>query len=274
MGILNVTPDSFSDGGRFVDHDDAVAHALVLVANGADLVDVGGESTRPGAEPVDAATELQRVLPVIEALAPQVRVSVDTAKPEVARAAVGAGATLINDITSSLHPVAAECGVGWVAMHMQGEPRTMQHRPSYDDVVAEVTDHLLARAEAASSAGVDEVWIDPGIGFGKSFEHNWALLGALPALCDHGLPVAVGTSRKLFLGAALAAEGAGPTPVDDRLEGSVATAVHAARAGASMVRVHDVAATVAALDAAGHRRDADRPTVAVGPDDRETNRWP
>jgi dihydropteroate synthase len=266
MGIVNVTPDSFSDGGRFVDHRHAVAHGMALLAAGADVVDVGGESTRPGATPVDEATELARVLPVIEALADHGRVSVDTAKPAVARAAVAAGATLINDVTSSLDPVAAECGVGWVAMHMQGEPRTMQQEPTYDDVVAEVADHLLARAERAAARGVGEVWIDPGIGFGKTFAHNWALLAALPALCERGLPVAVGTSRKMFLGP--------DTTADDRLEGSVTTALHAARSGAAMVRVHDVAATVAALDVAGHGRDADRPTASVGPDDRETNPWP
>ena len=272
MGILNVTPDSFSDGGRFVDHGDAVGHGLRLVAEGADLVDVGGESTRPGAAPVDEATELERVVPVVAALAPHVRVSIDTAKSAVADAAVAAGATVINDVTSSLHRVAARNGVGWVAMHMQGEPRTMQVEPTYHDVVAEVREHLLARAEEARGAGVAEVWIDPGIGFGKTYEHNWALLRALPELCAAGVPVAVGTSRKAFLGAAMAAaDGAtGPTPADDRLEGSVAIAVHAAASGVAMVRVHDVAATVAALDAA---RTMIRPADA-GPDAREAATWP
>ncbi|MEZ5181800.1 MAG: dihydropteroate synthase [Acidimicrobiales bacterium] len=277
MGIVNVTPDSFSDGGRFVRHEDAVAHGLALVDQGADLVDVGGESTRPGAEPVDLATERDRVVPVVEALAPHVRVSVDTTKPEVAAAAVAAGATLVNDVAASLGPVVADLDVGWLAMHRQGDPRTMQQQPTYGDVVAEVTAHLLARAAAARDAGVDEVWIDPGIGFGKTFAHNWELLGALGELGAHGFPVAVGTSRKLFLGDALAAAdapagGAGPAPADDRLEGSVATAVLAARAGAGMVRVHDVAATVAALGAAG-ATIADGST-AVGPDDREGPSWP
>ena len=205
MGILNVTPDSFSDGGRFVDVSRAVDHGRELARQGAAIVDVGGESTRPGAEPVDAATETARVVPVIEALAPHVRVSVDTAKAEVADAAVDAGATLINDVSASLHEVAGERNVGWVAMHMQGEPRTMQERPHYDDVVAEVEQYLRERAAIAAEAGVPEVWIDPGIGFGKTFDHNWQLLAGLAQLCSIGLPVAVGTSRKTFLGAAMAA---------------------------------------------------------------------
>ena len=275
MGILNVTPDSFSDGGRFVDHADAVAHGLRLAAAGAAIVDVGGESTRPGAHPVGVAEEIDRVVPVVTGLAGHVRVSVDTAKPEVAAAAVAAGATLVNDVSASLHEVAADHGVGWIAMHMQGEPRTMQEHPRYDDVAAEVAEHLVARAEAARRAGVDEVWIDPGIGFGKTYAHNWALLAALPELCAAGWPVAVGTSRKAFLGAALAAPGTGDgsvavVPVDDRLEGSVATAVHAAACGADIVRVHDVAATVAALAAAGTPA---RSSQEDGPDQRESSPW-
>jgi dihydropteroate synthase len=250
MGVLNVTPDSFSDGGRFVDPEVAIAHGLELVAEGADLVDVGGESSRPGAEPVDAATEIERVVPVVQALASHVRVSVDTAKAEVAHAAIDAGADLVNDITASLWPVAAERSVGWVAMHMLGEPRTMQDAPRYDDVVTEVREFLCRRAEAARAAGIDEVWIDPGIGFGKRAEHNWALVGALDGLVATGWPVAVGTSRKGFLGALLRdADGGGAAVgADDRLEGSVGTAVLAALDGVGMVRVHDVAATVAALD--------------------------
>ncbi len=249
MGILNVTPDSFSDGGRFSDTAAAVRHGLALVAEGADVVDVGGESSRPGAEPVPEAEELARVVPVIEALAGSVRISIDTTKPVVARAAIEAGATLLNDITASLHEVAAEHGVGWVAMHMQGRPRTMQADPRYVDVVAEVADHLVRRARAASAAGVTEVWIDPGIGFGKTAAHNWALLAAVDRLADTGWPVVIGTSRKGFLGAVLAtADGASaPVPVHDRLEGSVATAWLAGSAGAGMVRVHDVAATVGAF---------------------------
>jgi dihydropteroate synthase len=249
MGIVNVTPDSFSDGGEHLSAADAIAHARSLVRAGAEVIDLGGESSRPGAEPVPEAVELERVIPVVEAIAGEVRVSVDTAKATVAHAAVDAGATVVNDITASLHAVAAERKVGWVAMHMQGRPRTMQQRPRYRDVVAEVGTHLVARAEAARAAGVDEIWIDPGIGFGKAAAHNWALLGAVPRLVATGWPVAVGTSRKGFLGDVLGAADAtpGPTPTDDRLEGSVATAVRAGLDGAAMVRVHDVAATVGAL---------------------------
>ncbi len=249
MGVLNVTPDSFSDGGRWFDPEAAVAHGLQLVAEGADIVDVGGESTRPGAEPVSEDEERRRVVDVVRRLAPHVRVSVDTRKAEVARAAVEAGATLVNDVSASLWPVAAECGVGWVAMHMQGEPRTMQAAPHYDDVVAEVRRYLLERAEAARRAGVAEVWLDPGIGFGKTLDHNLALLGRLSALVEAGYPVVVGTSRKSFLGRLTAhpfGPEAGDAPVGDRLEASVATAAWALAQGASMVRVHDVAPTVAA----------------------------
>jgi dihydropteroate synthase len=242
MGVLNVTPDSFSDGGRWLDCDAAVRRGLELVAEGADVVDVGGESTRPGAEPVDEAEERRRVLPVVEALAPHVRVSVDTRKEGVAEAAVAAGATLVNDVSASLAGVAAARGVGWVAMHMQGEPRTMQAAPRYDDVVAEVRDFLVARAGAARDLGVDEVWVDPGIGFGKTAAHNLTLLRHLGELVATGFPVVVGTSRKGFLGALC-----GGAPPDDRLEGSLATAVHAVLAGAGMVRAHDVAATVQAV---------------------------
>ena len=272
MGILNVTPDSFSDGGRFVDVGRAVDHGRELARQGASIVDVGGESTRPGAAPVAASEEADRVVPVITALAPHVRVSVDTAKAEVAAAAVAAGATLINDVSASLHEVAAEHQVGWVAMHMKGEPRTMQHEPSYDDVVAEVEEFLRERAEVARRAGVPEIWIDPGIGFGKTFAHNWQLLAGLERLSAVGLPVAVGTSRKAFLGAAMGrADGAdAPAVAGDRLEGSVSTAVRAAASGASMVRVHDVAATVAALGAA---RPAVRPSPVDGHEQRESSRW-
>ena len=272
MGILNVTPASFSDGGRFVDVDRATEHGRELARQGAAIVDVGGESTRPGAAPVGADEEAARVVPVISALAPHVRVSVDTAKATVAAAAVEAGATLINDVSASLHLVAAEHGVGWVAMHMQGEPRTMQHQPAYDDVVAEVEAFLRYRAEQAREAGVDEVWIDPGIGFGKTFDHNWQLLARLDRLTAIGFPVAVGTSRKAFLGAAMARADQIDTtvPTSDRLEGSVATAVHAVASGAAMVRVHDVAATVAALGAAG---SAVRPSPVDGHDREESSAW-
>jgi dihydropteroate synthase len=242
MGVLNVTPDSFSDGGRYLDPERAIAHGLALVEEGADVVDVGGESTRPGSAPVDEAEERRRVVPVIEALAPSVRVSVDTRSAAVAEAAVAAGATLVNDVSASLWPVAAEAGVGWVAMHMQGEPATMQRAPRYDDVVAEVGAFLRERAAPARAAGVDEVWVDPGIGFGKTLEHNLALLRCLDRLVADGLPVVVGTSRKRSLG-----QLTGDAPVDDRLEASVATAVWCVEQGAAMVRVHDVAPTVRAL---------------------------
>ena len=254
MGVVNVTPDSFSDGGRYLDPDAAVAHGLALVAEGADVVDVGGESSRPGATAVPEAEERARVVPVVAELARHVRVSVDTVKAAVAEAAIEAGATLVNDISASLWPVAAQGGVGYVAMHMQGTPATMQDDPRYDDVVAEVSEFLLARAGAAVAAGVGEVWIDPGIGFGKTDAHNLALLRALPELCTRGLPVLVGTSRKGFLGR-LAADAEGrPAPVGDRLAGSLASATWAMLAGAAMVRVHDVAATVHAATLVGPAR--------------------
>jgi dihydropteroate synthase len=245
MGVLNVTPDSFSDGGRFTRPDDAVAHGHALVADGADWVDVGGESTRPGAEPVAEAEELRRVLPVVEALADAgVRVSIDTRKASVARAAVAAGATLLNDVGAQLGEVAAELGVAWAAMHAQGDPTTMQLAPTYADVVAEVRDELVALAERAQAAGVPEVWIDPGIGFGKTAAHNLSLLAHLDELVATGFPVLVGSSRKSFLGHLLgASDGAeGPVGTDDRLEGSLATATWAMVCGVAMVRVHDVRA--------------------------------
>ena len=258
MGVLNVTPDSFSDGGLYDSLERAVAHGLELAAQGADVIDVGGESSRPGAEPVSVEAELGRVVPVVEALAAApavgdrgVRLSVDTVKPEVAAAAVAAGATLVNDISASLWEVAASAGAGWVAMHMQGEPRTMQDHPHYGDVVAEVRAFVLERALLARSAGVTEVWVDPGIGFGKTTEHNLSLLRHLDELVaaadDAGCAgVVVGTSRKRFLGLLAAAPAPDPTPapVADRLEGSLATAAAALVAGAGMVRVHDVTATV------------------------------
>jgi len=241
MGVLNVTPDSFSDGGRWLDPEAAVAHGLVMVAMGADVIDVGGESTRPGAVPVPVEEELRRVVPVVHALAPHVRVSIDTRKAEVAEAAIAAGATLVNDVSASLSGVAAAGGAGWVAMHMQGEPSTMQRSPSYDDVVGEVTAFLVERATAAREEGVEEVWVDPGIGFGKTMEHNLALLRHLAQLVAAGFPVLVGTSRKAFLGTLT-----GGAPPDDRVEASVATAAWALHQGAAMVRVHDVRQTVAA----------------------------
>ncbi len=251
MGVLNVTPDSFSDGGSWFDHEAAVRHGLDMIAEGAGVVDVGGESTRPGAAPVDEVEERRRVVPVIQALAPLVRVSVDTTKASVAEAAIAAGATLINDVSATLWPVAAAHGVGWVAMHMQGEPATMQVRPRYRDVVAEVRDFLVQRADRAGAAGVHEVWIDPGIGFGKDQGHNLALLRHLDQLVATGRPVVIGTSRKSFLGRLAAGPGRDPLPVGDRLEGSLATAVWAFTMGVAMVRAHDVGPTVQAARLVG-----------------------
>jgi dihydropteroate synthase len=243
MGVLNVTPDSFSDGGRFLDVDAAVAHGLAMAAAGADVVDVGGESTRPGAAPVDPAEELRRVVPVVAALAPHVRVSIDTTKPAVADAAVAAGATIINDISASLWPVAAATNTAWVAMHMRGTPATMQSMTDYDDVVAEVCDFLSAKAVAAADAGVTEIWVDPGLGFAKTAEQNLVLLRRLRTLTDTlGYPVLVGASRKSFLGKLT-----DDAPVDDREEASLAAAVWAMTHGAAMVRVHDVQAAVQAV---------------------------
>ena len=248
MGILNVTPDSFSDGGRFLDVDAAVAHGRQMRAEGADWIDVGGESTRPGAQPVSLDEETSRVLPVVEALAPDGPVSIDTTKPELARAAVQSGASLVNDVSASLHQVCAELAVAWVAMHRQGDSRTMQDQPRYHDVVAEVAAFLAAAAARGGECGVPEVWIDPGIGFGKTTEHNLALLAAIPQLCALGRPVVIGASRKRFIGELHGLADDGPfAPVDDRLEGSLAVATWAASQGAAMVRVHDVAETVQAM---------------------------
>lgn len=248
MGIVNVTPDSFSDGGKFLYAQSAIAHGLLLIEEGASVLDIGGESTRPGAHPVDVDTELARVIPVVEGLAGHCRISIDTQKPEVARAAVAAGATLINDVSASLWPVAAELGVGWIAMHMQGEPGTMQADPHYENVVAEVKSFLIERANLASEAGVTEIWVDPGFGFGKSDAHNLSLLAHLADIVGMGWPVVVGTSRKAMLGRLLAAsDGVGESvPTDDRLAGSIATEVWAMHSGASMIRAHDVRSAVQA----------------------------
>jgi dihydropteroate synthase len=256
MGVVNVTPDSFSDGGRWLDPRAAVDHARQMIADGADVIDVGGESTRPGAAPVDGTEELRRVLPVIEALAGETVVSVDTRKPEVARAAVAAGASIINDVSASLWPVAAETGAGWVAMHMRGDPANMQAHARYDDVVAEVRDYLVARAEQAEAAGVGDIWIDPGIGFAKTAEHNLTLLEHIDALVETGWPVLVGTSRKSFLGRIGAGrgrpeEGSAPLPATERGEATVATSTWALVQGAAMVRVHDVKPMVMAARLAG-----------------------
>ena len=265
MGVLNVTPDSFSDGGCFLDHGEAVSHGRAMVAEGVVILDVGGESTRPGAAPVGVDEEVARVVPVVAGLADlpevadgRVRISIDTRHAEVARRAVAVGATIVNDVSSTLDGVAADLGVGWVAMHMQGDPRTMQDEPAYDNVVVEVRDFLVDRAERAAAAGVPEVWIDPGIGFGKTTGHNLALLAHLDALVSTGWPVVLGVSRKRFLGELTGrsdqrkADGTvEPTPVDDRREASVAMAAWAFLQGVRVVRAHDVRATVQASRVVG-----------------------
>jgi len=248
MGIVNVTPDSFSDGGRYLDSRRAIEHGLALVAEGADLLDVGGESTRPGAAPVSEAEELARVVPVIEGLASAtVPLSVDTQKPAVMRAALAAGADMVNDVNALLAPGAmaavAETRAAVCLMHKQGDPQTMQQAPSYADTVAEVRTFLARRVAAAEAAGIERnrIVIDPGFGFGKNLEHNLELLRRLRELADLGLPVLAGLSRKSMLGRITGAE------VDDRVYASVAAAVVAATKGARIIRVHDVKATRDAL---------------------------
>ena len=255
MGIVNVTPDSFSDGGLFLDPELAIAHGRELVAAGADLLDIGGESTRPGAAAVSAELELERTEPVVAALADRdgagIPISIDTSKAAVAEAALAAGATIVNDVTAlradpELAAVCArrECTV--VLMHMQGSPRTMQDDPRYDDVVDDVRAFLAERVEAAVAAGIDEarIWVDPGIGFGKTLEHNLELLRRLHELRELGRPIVIGTSRKRFLGGLTGRE------VGDRLGGTIASNVLALAAGADVFRVHDVAELRQALDVA------------------------
>ncbi|MCL5947839.1 MAG: dihydropteroate synthase [Actinobacteria bacterium] len=247
MGIINVTPDSFFPSSRYPEPGMAIERGMEMVAEGADILDIGGESTRPGASPVGEQEEMDRVLPVVGELAKHARISIDTRKDAVAREAVRAGASIINDVSGSLYPVAADHHAGWIAMHMKGDPQDMQESPTYSDVVAEVESFLLDVASRAVDAGVEEVWIDPGIGFGKTLVHNVELLRALPRLASHGFPVLVGTSRKSFLGV-LGARHAGETlDPSMRLSGSLATAVWAFMTGTSVVRVHDVRATREAL---------------------------
>lgn len=249
MGVLNVTPDSFSDGGRFLPPDHAVDHALRMVEEGADIIDIGGESTRPGAEEVAVDQELERVIPIIETVKGRVDafLSIDTSKPRVMEGAVAAGADLINDVYALRADGALEtaCGLGTPVclMHMQGTPRTMQAKPAYNDVVAEVRDFLADRVAACVAAGIErrKLLVDPGFGFGKTMQHNLQLLRGLKTLCESGLPVLAGLSRKSFIGRITGNE------VDDRVSGSVAFALAAVREGASIVRVHDVKATVDAL---------------------------
>jgi dihydropteroate synthase len=264
MGVVNVTPDSFSDGGRWLAPEAAVEHGLALAAQGADLLDVGGESTRPGAAPVDAAEERSRVVPVIRALAAQtgVPVSVDTSKAAVLEAAADAGAAMLNDVTAlegdaRMAAAAAAAGVAVVLMHMRGTPRSMQRDPRYEDVVAEVTEYLAGRCRASEAAGIgpEKTLVDPGIGFGKTLAHNLELLGRLRELRGLGRPILVGTSRKSFLGRLLDAE------VGARAWGTAASVAASVAAGASVVRVHDVAemcevARVADAVAAGGADDA------------------
>jgi len=249
MGILNVTPDSFSDGGCHFDRERALDHARRMLADGADVVDIGGESTRPGAAPVDEADELARVIPVVDELAREgALVSVDTMKPAVMRAAVAAGAAMINDVNALQLPgaleAAASTGAAICLMHMRGAPRTMQDAPRYDDVVAEVRDFLVERAQACEAVGIarGRIVLDPGFGFGKTLAHNLALLRALPELVATGYPVLAGLSRKSSLGAIT-----GRAP-GDRLAASLAAALAAVARGASIVRVHDVRETVDALN--------------------------
>jgi len=248
MGVVNVTPDSFSDGGRYLDPAAAVAHARSLVDQGADIVDVGAESSRPGARGVSADEELSRLVPVLEGLSDlPVPVSVDTAKPEVMHAALRAGASMINDITALTAPgaldIVAPTGAAICLMHMQGEPRTMQKEPSYRDVLAEVAAFLEERVAAAERAGIarERIVVDPGFGFGKTVAHNFELLRNLGRFTEIGLPVLAGWSRKSTLGAITG------RAADDRLAGSLAAALLAVERGARIVRVHDVAATRDAL---------------------------
>jgi dihydropteroate synthase len=248
MGVLNITPDSFSDGGRFSESDRAIAHAEQLLAEGADLIDLGAESTRPGAPPVPVERELQRLLPVLRRLRDCGRaLSVDTRKPEVMRVVIAEGADMINDVTGFADPAAIEAvresAVGCCVMHMRGDPLTMQQAPVYRDVVGEVRAWLAARATALQDAGIGRgrIVVDPGIGFGKTLEHNLMLLARLDAIVGDGLPVLVGVSRKSMVGALTG------RAVDDRLPGSLAAMLAAVAAGAAIVRVHDVAASRDAL---------------------------
>jgi len=247
MGVLNVTPDSFSDGGSFLEPDAAVRRGVQMAREGADLIDVGGESTRPGAPEVPLEEELRRVLPVLRRLRDAVRVplSIDTSKAEVAHQAVQAGASVVNDVTAlrgdaSMAAVVAQSRAAVILMHMRGSPRTMQQSPRYHDVVGEVEAFLLAAAERAEGAGIERsrILVDPGLGFGKTVGHNLALLRALPRLVARGFPVVVGPSRKSFIGTTLGAE------VGERLAGTVACVAFARRCGAQVVRVHDVQPTV------------------------------
>ncbi|MFP5225689.1 MAG: dihydropteroate synthase [Actinomycetota bacterium] len=260
MAIINATPDSFSDGGRFLDPSVAIEHGLRCLEQGADILDIGGESTRPQAEPVSAEEEIRRVIPIIEGLASRnTLISIDTTKPRVAEAALRAGAGFINDVSGGRDPdmlaLAAKHEVPICLMHMRGTPETMQQSPRYTDVVKEVYEYLATRAEAALDAGIarDSIVVDPGIGFGKTADHNLRLLAELETFTRLGYQVLVGTSRKSFIGKTL-----GDLPVDDRLEGSLATVALAIWAGVSIVRVHDVRETRRVVDIVHAVREAGR----------------
>lgn len=255
MAIVNVTPDSFSDGGSYATPRDAIDAGLRMIDEGAHILDVGGESTRPGAEPVPADEELRRVVPVIEGLTRSgARVSVDTHKAVVAREALEAGALMVNDVSAMGDPeMPAVCGAARCEvclMHMQGTPRSMQRDPRYEDVVREVRNFLLKRGELAQQAGIPtyKIWIDPGIGFGKTDEHNLALIREIGVLVETGYPVLIGVSRKGFIGRMLGRDGE-PAPIDQRLPGSLALQVIAQMAGVRGIRTHDVAATRGAIEA-------------------------
>jgi len=251
MGVLNVTPDSFSDGGRYLNRDDAIAHARLMYAQGADIIDVGGESTRPGADRVDAETEIGRVVPVIRELASAgVQVSIDTTRAEVASAALDAGAVIVHDVSGGLADanmakVVAEAGCPWILMHWRGHSRAMAELATYADVVAEVCAELRDRADAAIAAGVNagRIIVDPGLGFAKTAEHNWQLSAHLDAVLAIGFPVLFGSSRKSYLGSLLAGPDGTPRPVTMREAATLATTLLAVDAGVWGVRVHDVAST-------------------------------
>ncbi len=260
MGVLNVTDDSFSDGGRYLDTDSAVAHGLAMAAEGADIVDVGGESTRPGAARIDSRVEASRVVPVVKGLAAEgITVSIDTMHADVARAALQSGARMVNDVSGgradpAMAPLLAEAGVPWVLMHRRSVSSDRPHEaPHYRDVVAEVRAELLASVDDAVGAGVDpaKLVIDPGLGFAKTGQHNWALLHTLPQLVGTGIPVLLGASRKRFLGTLLAGPVGSPRPPDGRETATAVISALAALYGAWGVRVHDVRATVDALKVVG-----------------------
>jgi dihydropteroate synthase len=250
MGVLNVTPDSFSDGGRFLEHEDAVTEGLRMAEEGADIIDVGGESTRPGSDEVPVEEEIERTTPVVKRLAAELDmpISIDTRKAEVARAALDAGAVVVNDVSAGRHPemfdVVRGSDAGLVLMHMLGDPKTMQEDPRYDDVVREVREYLAERLDAAVAAGIDRerLCLDPGLGFGKTYEHNLELMRYMDELLDLRVPVLVGPSRKSFIGRAL-----GDAPMEERLEGTLGAVAWLAGRGAHVVRVHDVRETMRVL---------------------------